>query len=150
VTSNDTLLRELGRIAAVVDPAPDWVVALGRAALELRRLDAELADLVDDSALEDLPFARVRGSAGVRMLFYQGGDIGVELHVTRHDGRSSALGQVTGNHYSSVRVESPEHDFTVPVDDLGRFDVDELPDRLFRLHLVDPDRPTVITGWTTL
>jgi hypothetical protein len=150
VTSNDTLLRDLGRIAAIVDPAPDWVVALGREALGMRRLDAELADLVDDSALDEHPLARVRGGGRVRMLFYQGGDIGVELHVTRHDDRSSALGQVTGNHYATVRVESPDQDFLVPVDDLGRFDVDELPRRLFRLHLVDPDRPTVITGWTAL
>jgi hypothetical protein len=150
VTSNDTLLRELGRIAAVVDPVPELVYALGRAALELRRFDAELAELVDDSALDETPLAWVRGDAGVRMLFYQGGDIGVELHVTRHDGWSSALGQVTGHHYASVRVEAPDRDLTVPVDDLGRFDVDELPGRLFRLHLVDPDRPTVITGWTAL
>jgi hypothetical protein len=150
VTSNDMLLRELGRIAAVVDPVPELVYTLGRAALDLRRLDAELAELVDDSALDDAPLTGVRGSAGVRMLFYEGGDIGVELHVTRHEHRSSALGQVTGNHYSSVRVEAPDGHFTVPVDDLGRFDVDELPGRLFRLHLLHPDRPTVITGWTTL
>jgi hypothetical protein len=126
------------------------VCTLGREAIGMRRLDAELAELVDDSALDPAPFSPVRSAGTVRMLFYQGGDIGVELHVTRHDGRSSALGQVTGNHYTRVTVESPDRAFTVAVDDLGRFDVEELPARLFRLHLEDPDRPTVITGWTTL
>jgi hypothetical protein len=83
------------------------------------------------------------------MLFYQGADVGVELHVTRSEGQSSALGQVIGYQFSLVRVELPDAEHLVAVDDLGRFDV-ELPRGLFRLHLEDPDRPTVTTGWTNL
>jgi hypothetical protein len=147
--NNDELLAELGRVALQADPPPPLTYELGYAAFTLRTIDHELAVLVDDSALHEDALAGVRGESTVRMLFYQGADVGVELHVTRRDGRSSALGQVIGYQFSMVRVELPDEEQLIPVDDLGRFDL-ELPRGLFRLHLEDPDRPTVTTGWTNL
>ena len=147
--TNDELLADLGRIALLADPPPPMTYELGYAAFALRTVDHELAALVDDSALHADALAGVRGDSTVRMLFYQGADVGVELHVTRREGRSSALGQVIGYQFSLVRVELPDAEQLVAVDDLGRFDV-ELPRGLFRLHLEDPDRPTVTTGWTNL
>jgi hypothetical protein len=147
--TNDELLADLGRVALLADPPPQLTYELGYAAFSLRTVDHELAVLVDDSALHEDALAGVRGESNVRMLFYQGADVGVELHVIRSDGRSSALGQVIGYQFSMVRVELPDAEQLIAVDDLGRFDV-ELPRGLFRLHLEDPDRPTVTTGWTNL
>jgi chloramphenicol 3-O-phosphotransferase len=147
--TNDELLADLGRIALLADPPPRLTYELGYAAFSLRTVDHELAVLIDDSALHDDALAGVRGDSGVRMLFYQGADVGVELHVMRREGRSPALGQVIGYQFSMVRVELPDEEHLVTVDDLGRFDL-ELPRGLFRLHLEDPDRPTVTTGWTNL
>ncbi len=147
--TNDALLLDLGRIALRADPPPALSYELGYAALSMRTVDHELAELVDDSALHHDSLAGVRGDSAVRMLFYQGAEVGVEMHVTRRDGPSSALGQVIGYQFSTVRVELPHAEHLVSVDDLGRFDV-ELPRGLFRLHLEDPDRPTVTTGWTNL
>jgi hypothetical protein len=147
--TNDELLADLGRIALLADPAPRLTYELGYAAFSLRTVDHELAVLIDDSALHEDALAGVRGGSSVRMLFYQGADVGVELHVMRREGRSPALGQVIGYQFSMVRVELPDEEHLVTVDDLGRFDL-ELPRGLFRLHLEDPDRPTVTTGWTNL
>jgi hypothetical protein len=147
--TNDALLLDLGRIALQADPPPPLCYDLGYAALSTRTIDHELAALVDDSALHHDTLAGVRGASAVRMLFYQGADVGVELHVTRRDELSSALGQVIGYQFSMVRVELPDAERLVAVDDLGRFDL-ELPRGRFRLHLEDPDRPTVTTGWTNL
>ena len=147
--TNDELLADLGRIALLADPPPRLTYELGYAAFSLRTVDHELAVLIDDSALHDNALAGVRGDSAVRMLFYQGADVGVELHVMRREGRSPALGQVIGYQFSMVRVELPDEEHLVTVDDLGRFDL-ELPRGLFRLHLEDPDRPTVTTGWTNL
>jgi hypothetical protein len=147
--TNDELLADLGRIARLADPPPPLTYELGYAAFALRTFDHELAVLVDDSALHEDALAGVRGESAVRMLFYQGADVGVELHVTRREGHSSALGQVIGYQFSMVRLELPDAELLIAVDDLGRFDV-ELPRGLFRLHLEDPDRPTVTTGWTNL
>ena len=56
------LLRRLGAIAESVDPAPELVRELGRAALSFRRPDSELADLVADSA--EQPLTVRSGAAG--------------------------------------------------------------------------------------
>jgi hypothetical protein len=148
--SNDALLRQLGLIAERLEPAPALVYQLGYAAFAFRSLDAELAELVDDSALQADELAGVRGDSDVRMLFYQASELAVELHVTRREGRHSALGQVVGGSVTAVRVESLEREETLPIDDLGRFDVDDLPRGPFRIHLVDPGQPVVITDWTIL
>jgi hypothetical protein len=151
--SDEALLAEVGRMMTTADPVPEAVYRLGYAAFALRSVDAELAELVDDSAARPADLATVRGEAAgtaVRMLSYQASEVGVELHVTPVGGGFTALGQVFGGAVSAVLVESPQHGRTVPIDDLGRFDITDLQPGLFRLHLLDPDRPTVITDWTML
>ncbi|WP_306212141.1 carboxypeptidase-like regulatory domain-containing protein [Actinoplanes sp. RD1] len=70
------LLARLGALLREVDPAPRDLVALAKASFILRDLDAELAELVEDSAAPDpewQPLA-VRGSATVpqpRQLTFQ-------------------------------------------------------------------------------
>src|SRR5690348_14056981 len=128
MVTDEALMTRLRDIAERIDPVPDFVYELGRAAFSLRSLDAELAELVDDSA--------------VRMLYYESSELSVELHVTHRDGRRSGLGQVIGGSATEVRVEStnrgPEQ--TVQIDDLGRFDLADLPGGPFRMHLVHPSR----------
>jgi hypothetical protein len=45
------LIAELGRVAAELDPVPDLTYQVAYRALALRDVDAELAELVDDTAL---------------------------------------------------------------------------------------------------
>ena len=45
------LLESLARVALLVDPEPPYLRELGRAALSIRRVDAELAELIADSQL---------------------------------------------------------------------------------------------------
>ena len=153
MVSNDALLRGLGRIADELDPVPELAYQLGYAAYTVRSLDSELAELVDDSALHPDGLAGVRGEADVRMLYYQASELGVELEVTHRFGRRSALGQVIGSATpAEVRLETVElaPQESVPIDELGRFDFDDLPAGPFRLHLLAPERPTVTTDWTSL
>jgi hypothetical protein len=94
------------------------------------------------------------------MLYYQASEVGVELHVTRTSpGRHTVLGQVIGATTTEVQVtevqvqvesesESPGRLATVPIDDLGRFHVDDLPAGRFRVRLVGPHRPPITTAWT--
>ena len=77
------LLLRLGAIAAEVDPVPDLVLEAGRAAFLLRRLDAELAELVADSATDR---AGVRGGDD-RLLSFEAGETSLELQVTARSGR---------------------------------------------------------------
>ena len=50
IHDDEDLLERLRAICEEVDPTPDLVIEMARAAFSLRRLDAELAELVLDSA----------------------------------------------------------------------------------------------------
>ncbi len=153
MVSNDAMLRSLGRIAERLDPVPELAYQLGYSAFTVRSLDSELAELVDDSALHSDGLAGVRGEADVRMLYYQASDLGIELQVTHRFGRHSALGQLIGSMSATeVRLETLElaPQESVPIDELGRFDFEDLPGGAFRLHVLDPDATPVTTDWTTL
>jgi len=153
MVTDEALMTRLRDIAERIDPVPDLVYELGRAAFSLRSLDAELAELVDDSALHTDSFAGVRSAdSAVRMLYYESSELAVELHVTHREGRRSGLGQVIGGSATEVRVESTNRGDgqTVQIDDLGRFDLADLPGGPFRMHLLHPGRTLVITSWTTL
>src|SRR5262249_7326628 len=84
---DEALLERLRAICAEVDPVPDLVFQAARAAFTLRRLDAELAELVLDSA--DAPAGavavRAAGPADIRMLSFTAGPLRVELQVTERD-----------------------------------------------------------------
>ncbi|MGH3941888.1 MAG: hypothetical protein ACRDTG_25345 [Pseudonocardiaceae bacterium] len=142
------LFTRLARIADKIDPVPELVYEFGRAAFELRRLDAELAELVRDSATETESMVGVRGELNVRLLSFEAADICIDLQVVPQAERRSLLGQVTGV-VARVRVESAEAVVPVAVDPHGRFQVEDLPAGCTRLQ-VDVDGTTYVTSWVTI
>lgn len=149
MTTDDELVDRLRRIAAQVDPPPELVLETARAALTLRRLDAELADLVHDSALAAGPVL-VRGADdSLRLLSFETSTVSVEVQVSETAGRRSLLGMVSGAS-GAVEVETAEGRRTVPLGPSGRFDVDDVPSGTVRLHLVADDGTPVSTSWVSL
>jgi hypothetical protein len=77
---DDTLLAELGRVIAAVDPVPETVRIATRAALDWRTLDAEFAALVHDTAVDE-PELALRGEAGPRSLTFQARELEIEVEI---------------------------------------------------------------------
>jgi len=150
MTDHDTLLARLGQIADQLDPVPELTYRLAYASFQLRSLDSEIAELVEDSALDADQLAGVRGHDDVRLLYYQASEVGIELEVTSHAGRHAVLGQVVGGADWEVRAETAAWTRPVSVDDLGRFRLADLPAGPFRVRVESPDRPAVTTNWVTL
>lgn len=102
IRDDEELLERLRSICAEVDPVPDSVYEAARAAFGLRRLDAELADLVKDSLDEPVGPVAVRAAAGlaeIRMLSFAAGPLQINLQVTdRAAGRHLVL------HWSGVEL----------------------------------------------
>jgi hypothetical protein len=147
--SNDALLGLLGRLADEVDPVPEEVARSASAAFALRNLDAELAELVDDSAAQAGALAGVRGDADARLLYFRAGDVGFELQVTPRGTVRAVLGQILGGWAAHAQVQSPDREQTVPIDELGRFGF-EVPRGPCRLNLVRPGRAPLSTDWLLL
>jgi hypothetical protein len=148
-SADDALLARLRRIAAEADPVPELVIQAARSAFGLRELDAQLAELVRDSAV-DVPATSVRGP-GARLLSFEVGDVAVECEINERDLRRDILGQLVGGNASGVAAEVPgAAAVTVPVDERGRFSVRDLPAGPVRLRCRLADGTTVVTSWAAV
>jgi hypothetical protein len=108
IHEDEDLLGRLRAICEEVDPMPELVIEAARAAFSLRRLDAELAELMLDSADEPAGAVAVRaaGLADIRMLSFVAGPLTVELQVTERDGGRHLVAQVTGVELAAAVLET--------------------------------------------
>ena len=120
---DDTLLAELRHVIGQVDPVPEPVRIAARAAIEWRTLDAELAALVHDSAIDERALA-VRGTAaGPRALTFEAGDVTIEIEaeVTDDAGTLRLVGQLVPPQAADVAVRHGDELVAVRADERGRF-----------------------------
>lgn len=149
---DDALLGEIGDLFARVDPIPDEVTLAARSALAWRRMDAELAELLHDSALEAEPLAGVRGTnGGWRTLTFETPDgISIDVEVTVERSKRSLMGQIAPAGPAKVLVRFPGADFPTRADELGRFQADDLRPGPVSLRCELPDGRAIETGWVTI
>ncbi len=146
----DALLQRLRSAAAQVDAPPALVIEAGHAAFAMRRLDAELAELVRDSATDPAAvLVRDADPDSVRMLSFEAGTVSIEVQVTDQDGSRSLLAVVDGAS-GTVEVETATERSVVSIDAHGRFSVDDIPPGTVRLHLVGDDGTPITTSWVSL
>jgi hypothetical protein len=142
------LLERLGRIAAAVDPVPDEVLVLGRAAFELHRADT----LLMTPATDAMAPVRDHGSATAsHLVVFELGDISVELEVTRRGEFARVMGVVmageqpyAGN--GRVSIETSASTTTQALDE-GRFAFERVPVGLARLVLDRDGEQPMRTPW---
>jgi hypothetical protein len=127
---------ELRAVVAHLDPVPELVREAARAAFTWRTIDAELAELMRDSAEEDAGVL-VRSGGGQRQLSFESPRLGIELEVTATGARTRRLvGQLLPPTPATVTVERPGEDgLSVQADELGRFALDGLRAGAMRLHV---------------
>ena len=116
--TDDQLLAELREAVAEADQVTDRQREAARAAFTWRTVDAELAELLHDSALES---AAVRGDDSARTLSFASGPLTLEVEI---DG-DTIMGQVVGAAAESVLMQrSIADDQPLDVDPSGFFRLD--------------------------
>ncbi len=151
---DDSLEQELGDLFGRADPMPETVMEAGRAALGWRRLDAELAELLADSALASEEPALARGTeAPLRSVTFGTGRRAIDLDVeARGEGRT-LRGQLSPPVQATIEVQRQDGTTlaSVRADTFGRFVV-ELPSAgTIRLRLSgDPQLGAIETAWITV
>lgn len=141
------LLDRLGAIFRRVDPVPDVVYEMGRAALGTRTLDEEYAELVLDSAAECQALSGVRSAGGhERLVCFESPRAEVSVQVTANAGRLALLGHVLGVEAGPVVVESALGEHWTRADSEGYFAVDGVPAAPFRLRIT-AGATAVVTPW---
>ena len=149
--SDLALLTMLRRVVEVLDPEPEYLREMGRAAFSVRRVDAELAELVSDSSLQR---ELVRSaSEDPRLLTFQVGGLFIEVQISRVEARRELIGLVEGLETEGegrVEIEAARGDMlSAPLDEFGRFGFDEVPMRLVRFRVLTA-AVDVTTDWVNL
>jgi hypothetical protein len=138
--SDGVILASLRGAAAIREPVPPCVLQAAREAFAWRLIDAELAELVADSACE-LAYAGTRGEGQPRLVTFEvPGGTSLELEADSHGAAIRLLGQVLPARPGTAEVQHLGGSLVVPVDELGRFAAHGIcpgPMRV-RLHLVAP------------
>jgi hypothetical protein len=154
---DDPLIHRLVELCDRLDPVPPDLLDQVRQAFCWRTVDADLAELSFDSLVDRDAALAVRAGADSdlepRMLGFgavvDGEDVSIELEVSTAGQASCLVGQLWPAVASTVDVQSGAGSgATVPVDELGRFVVEPVPQGPVRLRIRHGDR-TVQTTWVS-
>lgn len=153
---DEALMAQLRTFFAEVDPVPEQVSEFGKAALGWRHLDADLAELLSDSALEEKSFELARGTgSGARSLTFTATELTIDVEIHEDDGYRTLLGQLSPPPpAATVEVERVDDELlSADPDQLGRFRVSFPAGGQIRLRVLDRDkgsRVAVVTSWITV
>lgn len=149
---DERLLEDLRRAAGRYDPPPASLMEAARASLTWRSIDAELAALAFDSAV-DQPAGAVRSAGGPRQLAFDAPGLSIEVEVSPDGTRRRMIGQLTPPQPSRIEVRHAGGITSVDTDALGRFRVDAIsagPVSLRCHPTASPPAPRFVTEWIPL
>jgi hypothetical protein len=152
---DELLMAELQSFFADVDPVPPLVSEMAKASLGWRRLDADLAELLSDSALVEEPLALTRGSeAPARAVTFSSAELTIDIEVHPEDQGRTLLGQLSPPAPARIEIQrTDEAPLSTDADRLGRFRV-RLPGggaiRLRILGAPGSSSGPVETSWITV
>ncbi len=142
--TDDDLLATLGQALAAADPMPDHVAAGARAAFTWRTIDAELAELVFDSANE---LAGVRSEDVNRQVTFQAPGVEIEVMVI-DDSTRRLVGQLIPPAEMDVELVAGDVVTSQRTDHLGRFTFDLAEPGPVRLVVLGADGEILVqTEW---
>jgi hypothetical protein len=115
------LLAELGRVISRVDPVPPELLAIAEASLVVHTIDADLAALTYDSAVDAGGGALVRGAPVTRMLTFETPELTIELEAIAVGPRRRLVGQLVPPQAADIEVRHRGGVAETGADEIGRF-----------------------------
>lgn len=144
------LLAELRSALGRVDPVPDEVVSAARGSFTWRTIDAELAQLTYDSALDENALVGVRTSMGSRLLSFEAASVTIEVSVEETPSGRRLVGQLAPPRPATIAVRSAGRTIEARADDLGRFAAEGVEPGPLSVRVDFEDGRRFETEWLTL
>jgi hypothetical protein len=147
------LLAEVREMLDETDPVPEFLLAAARETYTWRTIDAELAELTGDSALEA---AAVRASRAPRLLTFTAETATLVVEVAEQVRGASLgrrlLGQILSPRPADVEVRHGEGTLSVTADEFGRFRAEAVPPGPISLacRFGGALKPQLVTSWVTI
>jgi hypothetical protein len=129
------------------DPVPATVSEFAAALFTWRDIDAELAELTFDSVDETTP-AGVRSTSTARMISFEVGKWTIDIEYNPVTG--VLMGSVSPASPFSVALHSRWARFEMELDDMGRFEFDDVEGGPASLVFRSSDGEVVKTSWIVL
>lgn len=129
------------------DPVPSTVSEFAAALFTWRDIDAELAELTFDSVDEEAP-AGVRSTSTARMLSFEVGRWTIDLEYNR--AVAVLMGSVSPASPLSVELHSRGARFAMELDEMGRFEFDDVEGGPASLVFRAVDGVMIKTSWIVL
>lgn len=142
--TDDELLAALGRALREADPVPGPVTEFAKAGFGWRTIDAELAELVFDSASEEL--VGVRSEDDTRQVTFRAPGVEIEVAVLA-EGARRIIGQLVPPQQAEIELRYNGESRSTQSDHLGRFTFHEVPTGPISLRCDLGDNQTVQTDW---
>src|SRR5215470_17230480 len=146
---DDELLARLAEAQQAAESVPREFIEAGKAAYAWRTIDAELAELVYDSAMEEVQLAgQIRAEqAQLRALTFTTSELTLEIEVTAE----ALLGQLVPPESGEVEVITHSgKSQQKPIDDVGCFTIRPAPAGSFHLHCRTARDIFLATKWLNL
>lgn len=146
---DEQLLRSVGAAIAAAEEVPASVIEAAKASFTWRTVDAELAELVFDSAAEELVGVRSTPDSTRQMTFRAPG---VEIEVAiLSEGSRRIIGQLVPPQQAEIELRYGTETKRVQSDHLGRFALHDVPVGPISLRCIFGDDASVVqTDWMLL
>jgi hypothetical protein len=144
---DEPLLGAISRALAATSPMPDYLLEAAKAAIFWRTIDAELAELVFDSATEEL--TSVRSATIERQLTFRSFGLEIEIMLDSSDGQT-LMGQLVPAERAEVDLRFGTHVITAETDEWGQFTFVGLPAGSVQLVVRRGTRILAVTDWFVL
>jgi hypothetical protein len=146
---DEQLLSDVGAAIAAADAVPAAVLDAAKASFTWRTVDAELAELVFDSATEELVGVRSASETTRQMTFRAPG---VEIEVSLlSEGTRRIIGQLVPPQHAEIELRYGTESRRVTTDHLGRFTLHDVPVGPVSLRCIYGDDAAVVqTDWMLL
>ena len=142
-SDDDELMAALAEAVAETDAVTDRRRTAAQAAFTWRTIDAELMELLHDSALESGAAVRSAGEATERVLSFGRDDLSIELEITD----DVVIGQVVPGELATVALQQVDGETrTVATDGAGFFRFEGIAAGLVRF-VVTTSNDTLTTTW---
>jgi hypothetical protein len=151
----DDLLHGLRELFDRTDPPPPEVTEFARAAFGWRTIEADLAELLDDSALEaGLATATRSGTTEARRLSFRGAELAIEVEVGPATAGSRRVMGLLVPAPGAVTIEVQELEgrilATIEADELGRFRLELPAAKRIRFRVLRAGAQPVESSWVSL